>query len=90
MADASKEQIQAPEQDPVWLAKTRAAQRIKALFHSEKEANMNDQRAVELFRKLKAAAKKGFDKEKQLKELDYKLWYIAPRSTVVKRLKQAA
>jgi hypothetical protein len=90
MADASKEQVQTPEQDPVLLAKTRAAQRIKALFHSKKEANMNDQRAVEEFLKQKSVEKKSFDKEEQLKKLDYKIWYIAPRPTLERRLKQAA
>ena len=90
MADVAKEHTQTPEQDPIWLAKTRAAQRIKALFHSEKEATMDDQRAVELFLKRKSLEKQKFNKEKQLQELNYKIWYIAPRSTLEKRLKQAA
>jgi len=91
MADAQKEQVQAPqEQDPVMLAKTRAAQRIKALFHKEKEANMNDERAVETFQKLKSLEKKHFDKEKQLEAMKARVWYIAPRPTIVRMLKQAA
>jgi hypothetical protein len=91
MADDQKEIVQAPqEQDPVMLAKVRAAQRIKALFHKEKEANMNDQRAVETFRKLKAIEKGRFDKQQQLGQLKYRLWYIAPRPTIEKMLKQAA
>jgi len=70
MADAQKEQVQAPqEQDPIMLAKIRAAERIKALFHKEKEANMNDERAVERFLKLKSLEKKRFNKEKQLETL---------------------
>ena len=91
MADNQKDLAQAPqEQDPIWQAKTRAAQRIKALFHKEKEANMNDQRAVEAFRKAKAIEKEHFDKESQLEKLKYKLWYIAPRPTIEKMLQQAA
>jgi hypothetical protein len=93
MADAQKEQVQAPqEQDPVLQAKTRAAQRIKALFHKEKEATMNDERAVETFLKIKTQEKKGFSKEKQLKAMQDRVWYIAPRPTIEKMLaqKQAA
>ncbi len=91
MADAQKEQVQAPqEQDPVMLAKTRAAQRIKALFHKEKEANMNDERAVETFLKLKSREKTQFEKAKQLEALKQKVWYIAPRPTIEQMLKQAA
>ncbi len=91
MADAQKEQVQAPqEQDPVLLAKTRAAQRIKALFHKEKEAKMNDERAVETFLKLKSLEKARFEKEKQLETLKQKVWYIAPRPTIEQMLKQAA
>ena len=91
MADAQKEQVQAPqEQDPIMLAKIRAAERIKALFHKEKEANMNDERAVERFLKLKSLEKKRFNKEKQLETLKQRLWYIAPRPTLERKLKQAA
>ncbi len=91
MADAQKEQVQAPqEQDPIMLAKTRAAERIKALFHKEKEANMNDERAVERFLKLKSLEKKRFNKEKQLEALKQRLWYIAPRPTLEQKLKQTA
>jgi len=72
------------------LAKTRAAQRIKALFHKEKEANMNDERAVETFLKLKSLEKERFEKEKQLEALKQKVWYIAPRPTIEQLLKQAA
>lgn len=91
MADAQTEQVQAPqEQDPIMLAKTRAAERIKALFHKEKEANMNDERAVERFLKLKSLEKKRFNKEKQLEALKQRLWYIAPRPTLEQKLKQTA
>ncbi len=89
MADAQTEQVQAPqEQDPIMLAKTRAAERIKALFHKEKEANMNDERAVERFLKLKSLEKKRFNKEKQLEALKQRLWYIAPRPTLEQKLKR--
>lgn len=91
MADAQKEQVQAPqEQDPIMLAKIRAAERIKALFHKEKEANMNDERAVERFQKLKSLEKNRFNKEKQLEELKQRLWHIAPRPTLEQKLKQPA
>jgi hypothetical protein len=91
MADAQKEQGQAPqEQDPVMLAKIRAAERIKALFHKEKEATMNDERAVERFLKLKSFEKKRFDKEKQLEELKQRVWHIAPRPTLEQKLQQTA
>ncbi len=91
MADAQKEQVQAPqEQNPVMLAKIRAAQRIKALFHKEKEATMNDERAVETFLKLKSREKAQFEKGKQLESLKQKVWYIAPRPTIAQMLKQAA
>ncbi len=91
MADTQKEQVEAPqEQDPIQLAKTRAAQRIKALFHKENEANMNDERAVETFLKLKSLEKKQFSKEKQLEAMKQKVWHIAPRPTQEKLLKEAA
>ena len=92
MADAQQEQVQTPQeqQDPVLLAKTRAAQRIKALYHQEKEANMNEERAVETFLKQKSQEKERFDKEKQLKEMEFRVWYIAPRPTQVKKLKEVA
>ena len=92
MADAQKEQVQTPDeqQDPIMLAKARAAQRVKALYHQEKEANMNEERAVQTFLKLKALEKERFDKEKQLKEMKSRLWYVAPRPTLEKMLKEAA
>ena len=91
MADAQKEQGQAPqEQDPVMLAKIRAAERIKALFHKEKEATMNDERAVERFLKLKSFEKERFDKEKHLEELKQRVWHIAPRPTLEQKLQQTA
>jgi hypothetical protein len=91
MADAQQEQAQAPqEQDLVLQAKTRAAQRIKALFHKKNEATMNDERAVETFLKLKSIEKKNFSKDKQIEELKRRMWYIAPRPTQEKLLKEAA
>jgi len=90
MADAQKEQVTAPqEQDPIMLAKARAAERIKALFHKKKEVNMNEERAVERFQKLKALEKKQFTKEKQLEKMKERLLYISPRSTIEIKLQKA-
>ncbi|RUA18190.1 MAG: hypothetical protein DSY55_00675 [Clostridia bacterium] len=90
MADAQKEQITAPqEQDPIMLAKARAAERIKALFHKEKEANMNEEKAAERFLKLKSVEKKSFSKEKQLERLRQHLLYLSPRPTIEKQLQKA-
>jgi len=91
MADDPKDQTQVSSAQELLLqAKARAAERIKTLFHQEKEATMNDERAVEQFRILKAAEKKRFDKEKQLEELKRLVWYIAPRPTLERKLQQAA
>jgi len=84
MADAQK------EQDPIMLAKARAAQRIKALFHQEKEANMNEERAAERFLELKKIEKKSFSKEKQLERLKQNLLYLSPRLTIEKKLQKAS
>ena len=91
MADVQKENSQAPQkQDLIMLAKARAAERIKALFHKEKEANMSNEKAVERFLKLKSLEKQRFDKAKHLEELKQRLWYIAPRPTLAQKLKQSA
>jgi len=53
---------------------------------------MNDERAVETFVKMKSLEKEPFSKEKQLKAMQDRLWYISPRPTIEKMLtqKQAA
>jgi len=51
---------------------------------------MNDERAVETFLKLKSIEKKNFSKDKQIEELKRRMWYIAPRPTQEKLLKEAA
>jgi hypothetical protein len=91
MADAPKDPTQVSQaQELILLAKTRAAERIKTLFHQEKEANMKEESAVEQFRQLKTVEKKRFDKEKRLEELKRLVWYLAPRPTLEKKLQQAA
>ena len=91
MADDQKEQTQvSPAQELIMQAKARAAERIKTLFHQEKEVHMKDESAVEQFRQLKTTDKKRFDKEKHLEELKKLVWYLAPRPTLEKKLQQAA
>ena len=91
MADTQTEQTQAPQdQDPIMLAKARAAERIKALFHKEKEADMNNEKAVQRFLKLKSLEKQRFDKSKQLEELKRRVWHIAPRPTLERMLQEAS
>ncbi len=89
MAEAQKDQAQAPPEDnPILLAKKRAAERIKARFHHEERHNMNVEKATKWFLKKKALDKQGFSKEKQLEELRRRLFYIAPRSTIVKLVQE--
>ncbi|HHB91005.1 MAG TPA: hypothetical protein ENK60_06815 [Anaerolineae bacterium] len=93
MTDAPKAQSQvSPEEDPVLLAKKRAAERIKARFHHEERHTMNFEKAHQWFQKEKALEKKHFSKESQLQRMEKRLIYIAPRSTITKLIqeKQAA
>lgn len=89
MAEAQKDQAQAPpEENPILLAKKRAAERIKARFHHKERHPMNVEKAKQWFLKEKSLEKKGFSKEKQLQELRHRLFYIAPRPTILKLLQE--
>ena len=89
MAEAQKDQAQAPpEENPILLAKKKAAERIKARFHQEERHNMNVEKAKQWFLKEKSLEKKGFSKENQLREMEYRLFYISPRPTIEKLLQE--
>jgi len=90
MAEAQKDQAQAPpEENPILLAKKRAAERIKARFHQEGRHNMNVEKAHQWFLKVKSLEKEGFSKEKQLELYRQRLFYIAPRPTILKLLQES-
>ncbi|HID34288.1 MAG TPA: hypothetical protein EYP25_06920 [Anaerolineae bacterium] len=89
MAEAQKDQAQAPpEENPILLAKKRAAERIKARFHQEERHPMNVEKAHQWFLKEKSLEKKGFSKDKQLELYRQRLFYIAPRPTIEKLLQE--
>ncbi len=89
MADVHKDQAQAPpEENPILLAKKRAAERIKARFHSKGKHPMNFEKAHQWYQKEKTQEKQGFSKEEQLAILRQRLIYIAPRPTILKLLQE--
>jgi hypothetical protein len=89
MAEAQKDPAQAtPEDDPVLLAKKKAAEQIKSRFHHEERRNMNVEKAHQWYLKEKSFEKKHFSKEAQLEKMRRRLLYIAPRPTVEKLVKQ--
>ena len=91
MADAQKGPSQAPpqEENPILLAKKRAAERIKARFHQEDKHNMNMEKAHQWYLQQKDLEKKQFSKEKQLEAMRQRLFYIAPRVTIERLIKEA-
>ncbi len=91
MADAQKESSQAPpqEENPILLAKKRAAERIKARFHQEDRHHMNMEKAHQWYLKQKALEKKHFSKEEQLEAMRKRLFYISPRVTIERLVKEA-
>ena len=89
MAEAQKDQAQAPpDENPILLAKKRAAERIKARFHQEDRHPMNIEKAHQWYEKEKSLEKKVFSKDRQLQEYRRRLYYIAPRPTIEKLLQE--